>query len=193
MTVYPAQTLWQPWATLVAAELKPLEFRSHCAPRRLWGEWIAIHAGVRKPRVTEMRALLVKLHGARWRETGLVRDRSIALLEGWVRQPEDLPLGSVLCLAVLGEPLRNAALAAQLGVAACDGFGSGSINDSFRHQHSNWGWPLSSVAPVEPFAPARGMQGWWHWTAPADLPAPVRRAPPSCQADIFTARAEVAA
>lgn len=159
---YPAITLWQPWGTLVGAGCKPFEFRSWPAPRSLIGRRVAIHASARKPSVAEMRALLVKLHSDRWRETGLVRETAIPLLEQWKVAPNDLPLGSVVCLATLGTPIRNAELARALGVEACDGFGTGSINDSDRNQHSNWGWPLADVEPLIP-VPARGAQGWWTW------------------------------
>lgn len=168
MTDYPAITLWQPWATLVAAGCKPFEFRSWPAPRRLWYRRVAIHAAARKPVVVEMRALLVKLHGAHAAETGLHRDRAIPLLEAWVRDPSALPRSAVLALVTLGEPLRNEALATRLLVDACDGFGSGSILDSDRNQHSNWGWPMLDVVPLTPYVPARGQQGWWTWRGPAE-------------------------
>ena len=47
MTVYPCITLWQPWASLIAYGAKPFEFRRWCAPKRLWGKRIAIHAAKR--------------------------------------------------------------------------------------------------------------------------------------------------
>lgn len=42
---YPTITLWQPWATLVAAGAKPFEFRAWPAPQRLWGRRVAGHTG----------------------------------------------------------------------------------------------------------------------------------------------------
>lgn len=46
----PALTLWQPWASLVALDIKTIETRSWRAPEKLIGERIAIHAAKRKPR-----------------------------------------------------------------------------------------------------------------------------------------------
>jgi hypothetical protein len=42
-----AVTVWQPWATLIAEGLKPLEFRSRPLPSALVGTRIGIHAGAR--------------------------------------------------------------------------------------------------------------------------------------------------
>lgn len=57
----PALTLWQPWATLVAEEFKPYEFRSYPARKGLWGQRIAIHAGARPVKRAEIDDLLVAL------------------------------------------------------------------------------------------------------------------------------------
>ena len=58
--IYPTITLWQPWATLVAAGAKPFEFRHWAAPKRLWRQRVAIHAGARAVSKTEIRELLLK-------------------------------------------------------------------------------------------------------------------------------------
>ena len=160
MSALPAITIWQPWASLIAAGCKRYEFRSWPAPRAYIGERIAIHAGARAAKKAEIAALLLKLRSPRWRETGLVdRTQSIELLEKWLPQPGCLPLSSVLCTAVLGQPIRDHELEAAIGVA--------HVNDSDRDEHSNWGWPLVSVEAVIPLAPARGSQGFWNWTPPA--------------------------
>ena len=159
-----ALTLWQPWASLVAIGAKPLEFRSWSGPRSLHGQRIAIHAGARKCHLPEVYALLVKLRGPNARETGLVADRAIALLEGVLTGDALLPRGAVVCLATLGMPICNAELAARLGVDL--------VHDSDRGQHTNWGWPLTDIVPLEPVVPARGGQGFWPWRGmPAELAA----------------------
>ena len=155
MTAYPTITLWQPWATLVAYDCKPFEFRSWAAPRGLIGRRVAVHASVRKPSMVEVRALLVKLHSAAWRETGLRRDLAIQVLEALKADLSDMPRGAVMCLATLGQPIRNNELAAALGLE--------HVNDSNRGEHSNWGWPLTDVQRLEPSVPAKGSQGWWTW------------------------------
>ncbi len=158
MTV-PAITLWQPWATLVSAGAKPFEFRGWPAPRRLWGKRVAVmspsHAGARPMRRGELQDLLLRLQGDDAPETGLVAERAIEVLERALSAPGTLPRASVLCLATLGEPIRDEALAARLGLP--------SVNDSDRTQHSSWGWPLTGIERLEPFVPARGAQGWWAW------------------------------
>lgn len=154
-TVLPAITLWQPWATLLSAGAKPFEFRSWAAPRRLWGKRVAIHAGARPVRRDELQELLLRLHGDDARETGLLPQLAIEVLERALTTPGVLPRSSVLCLATLGEPLRGAILAAKLGLPC--------VNDSERIAHSNWGWPMIDVEPLQPFVPARGAQGWWAW------------------------------
>ena len=155
MTAYPAITIWQPWASLIAEDAKPLEFRAWAAPARIQGQRVAIHAGARPIKVAEVRALLVKLHGARWRETGLDRDRAIFVLDRVKASPRLFPTSVVLCLATLGKPIRGDELARQLGCA--------DVLDSERIEHGNWGWPLTDIERLEPFEPARGAQGWWRW------------------------------
>ena len=37
------------------------------------------------------------------------------------------------------------------------------MDDSDRDEHSNFGWPLTEVQKVVPFAPAKGWRCWWEW------------------------------
>lgn len=152
---YPAITIWQPWASLIAAGAKPFEFRSWPAPRRLVGRRVAIHAGARPVRRDEIAALVLRLE--RWEtDTGLIRDAALPLLQRALAAPRSLPLSSVLCLATLGAPIRDADLAERLGIPW-------PANDSDREEHSNWGWPLTDIEVLRPYLPARGAQGWWTW------------------------------
>jgi len=156
MTSYPALTIWQPWATLIAVGAKPFEFRAWAAPRAMHGRRIAIHAGARATRKDEVRDLLLQLQSSHWRETGLNRDIAIATLEPVLSAPGSLPLRSILCLATLGTPIRGSELTAALGTGS-------TINDSDRDQHTNWGWPLTDIDVLRPFVPATGAQGFWTW------------------------------
>jgi len=153
--VFPAITIWQPWATLIAEGAKVFEFRSWPAPARLHGRRIAIHAGARPVRGGELRELVEKLRSPAAAETGLRVGPALQVLNKVMSGEANLPLSSVLCLATLGKPIRNAELAAQLGISWS--------NDSDRMEHSNWGWPLSDIERLAPFVPARGAQGWWEW------------------------------
>lgn len=42
-----ALTIWQPWASMIMAGVKPFEFRSWRPPRATIGQRIVIHAGAR--------------------------------------------------------------------------------------------------------------------------------------------------
>ncbi len=152
---FPAITIWQPWATLIAEGAKRYEFRSWAPSGRMVGRRIAIHAGARAVRKEELQGLLLKLQRSEWRETGIDPAIAIPILERAIQAPKGMPLSSVLCTAVLGRPLRNRELAAALGTEF--------INDSDRDEHSNYGWPLTEIQKVVPFAPAKGSQGWWEW------------------------------
>ena len=158
MSAMPAITLWQPWASLVAAGAKPFEFRSWPAPKRLIDKRVAIHASARPVKTAELQELMLKLEGPNRRETGLRPGPALDLLERAWNAKRWLPLSSVVCTVTLGQPIRNKELAARLGVAW--------TNDSDRDEHSNWGWPLTDVKRLEPMVPARGAQGWWLWTPP---------------------------
>lgn len=156
-----AITVWQPWATLIAEGLKQFEFRRWPTPDGIRGRRIAIHAGARPVKKVEIAELIVKLGGKGWRRTGLTdRDRCVDLLGRWHTSPGMLPLSSVLCTAIIGVPIRNVELAERLGIDL--------INDSDRHEHSNWGWPLTEVRRLEPPVPARGAQNFWRWAPPRD-------------------------
>ncbi|WP_205881678.1 hypothetical protein, partial [Pseudomonas aeruginosa] len=90
-----------------------------------------------------MQDLLLKLRGPNWRETGLIPDLAIPVIETALTSPTALPRGAVLCTATLGTPIRDADLAAKLGLPF--------VNDSDRDEHSNWGWPLTDLAPLRPY------------------------------------------
>lgn len=161
MTIYPCITLWQPWASLIAYGAKPFEFRRWCAPKRLWGQRIAIHARKRPVVAREVWYLkwaISQSPGARARfqwATGLIEELALPVLDAAERG--DLPTSSVLCICTLGEPIRNEALAKALG------FEDGAVNDSTRIEETNWGWPFTGVVRLKPFRPSRGRQGIWNW------------------------------
>lgn len=147
-----AITIWQPWATLILEGIKPFEFRSWPAPKRFVGQRIAIHAGARPVKPAEVREMLARLDADGAHGQALDVPRATDLLESWLRGGVRLPLSSVLCTAILGEPLSPAKVKAKLG------------NDSDREDHFNWAWPLTEIEPLRPFVPARGAQGFWPWT-----------------------------
>jgi len=144
-----ALTIYQPWATLIVAGLKPYEFRKWPAPKRLVGQRIAIHAGARPAKKNEIAALLARLQ----RRMSKVDERAVPLLERWHLSPGLLPVSSVLGTAVLGEPRQAAKLFA----------GEIDPNDSDRVDHSLWAWPMLEIVRFDITVPARGKQGFWWW------------------------------
>jgi hypothetical protein len=155
MTKLPALTVYQPWASLIAAGAKPYEWRGWAAPARMVGRRIAIHAGARAVRRNEIAELLLDLESEGEAFTSLIVDGALPLLQQWHTSPGMLPLSSVLCTAIIGKPITAAAYAAEHGMAPAD---------SDRIDHTKWGWPLTEIEVLEPFVPARGAQGFWWWT-----------------------------
>lgn len=150
----PALTIWQPWATLIVAGLKPYEFRGYPAPRFVRGHRVAIHAGARPVRKAEVEDLLNRLRtpGEEW-TTALVVEPAIKLLDRVHLSPGMLPLSSILGTGILGEPIRADHIPG-LDVP---------VADSDRVDHSMWGWPLSDIKRFDMPVPARGAQGFWRW------------------------------
>lgn len=149
-----ALTIWQPWATLIIAGVKPYEFRGWTAPPAIRGQRIAIHAGARPVKKAEIADLIIRLRtpSEAWM-TGL-KPEALAMLERWHSNPAALPLSSIVGTAVLGQPKRAFEILDAFGV---------TINDSRRHEHANWAWPMLDILPQEPIQPAKGAQGFWDW------------------------------
>jgi hypothetical protein len=154
-TTMPALTVWQPWASLIAALAKPLEWRGYPVSPRLIGRRIAIHAGAPKVKREEIASLILRLRAEGAAGTSLVPEIALPLLEAWHTSPGMLPLSSVLCIATLGTPITAMAYWEQHGATAAD---------SDRIDHTKWGWPLTDIEVLEPFVPAKGMQGFWNWS-----------------------------
>jgi hypothetical protein len=154
MAEFPALTVYQPWASLIAAGAKPYEWRGWPAPSRMIGRRIAIHASARKVRRDELTDLLLDIEHEGDPGTSLIVAKARPLLEAWHTSPGMLPLSSVLCTAVLGVPITAAQYARAFK------------GDSSRVDHSMWGWPLIAIEVLEPFVPAKGMQGFWTWRRP---------------------------
>lgn len=142
-------TVWQPWATLIAEGAKPYEFRGWKPSASLIGRRIAIHAGARKVRDSEIIDLLWQLERG---EACLHEEPALDVLCLALVDPGVLTLSHVLCTAVLGEPMAGDACAREFGIDAG--------NDSDRADTFNWGWPMLQVERVLPPVPWRGRQGF---------------------------------
>jgi hypothetical protein len=149
-----AITIWQPWASLIAIEAKPYEFRGWALPHRYRQIPIAIHAGARPIRKAEVADLIVRLEGSDAWTVALHKNIALPFLHRVYSNPGSLPLSHVVCLATIGEPVRANAIVQKFG---------GPVNDSDRAESTNWAWPLRNVQRLEPPEPARGAQGFWKW------------------------------
>lgn len=162
-----ALTIWQPWASLIMIGAKPYEFRGWKPPQSLIGQRLAIHAGARPIKASEVRTLVMALRGDdRMSNPCLDRDLALPVLERVLaalsKSPDTLfgtaeqltlPLSAVLGTAIVGEPKRGDQCTAE--------FGEGAGNDSDREGTFNWGWPLSSIEAFMPPIETRGAQGLW--------------------------------
>lgn len=173
-----ALTIWQPWATLIMIGAKPYEFRSWQPPSWLVGNRLAIHAGARPIKASEVRALIMGLRGdERFSPPCLKADLALPVLDRVLaalkKSPDTLfgtpealtlPLSHVLGTVLVGEPKRGDLCAAEFGVDAG--------NDSDREGTFNWGWPMGDVQPLIPPYPTRGAQGLWDWHEPGNWREP---------------------
>lgn len=148
-----ALTVWQPWASLIVEELKPYEFRGWVPPKSVCDSRIAIHAGARPVRRAEVVDLIVRLRSEdAW--TTCLRPGALDFLERVSLAPGKLFLSAVLGTAMLGQPLHASQIVHEFG---------GIVNDSDRHEHFNYAWPMRSVERFAEPAPVRGAQGFWRW------------------------------
>ncbi|MRX32784.1 ASCH domain-containing protein [Aminobacter sp. MDW-2] len=164
-----ALTIWQPWASLIMIGAKPYEFRSWKPPLSLIGQRLAIHAGARPVRASEVRALVMALKGnPNMANPCLKADIALPMLDRVLlalsKSPDTLwgtseqltlPISHVLGTVVVGEPKRGDECAAEFGEAAG--------NDSDREGTFNWGWPMLDIKHEEPPRQAKGAQGLWDW------------------------------
>ena len=149
-----ALTVWAPWSSLIIEGWKAYEFRGWDYRRRrpdLVGRRIAIHAGARPVKRRELEDLLDRLK----RKQSRVSEAAVPFLEQLHLSPGLVPLAAVLGTAVLGKPIECRTL-----------FGSGVLTypDSDRVEHQAWAWPLSQIERFPVAVPARGAQGFWHWS-----------------------------
>lgn len=164
-----ALSLWQPWASLIGIGVKPEETRSWPPPSGIVGQRIAIHAA-KKPIEQALR------------EAGCTNMLVLSMataLEAAGFNIESLPLGKVVCTAVVGRPVRVARFVP-------GDFNGGSVRSPFvitedgERREANvfgdfspgrWLWPMLDVERVEPWD-VIGRQGVFD----VDGPAAVRTA-----------------
>ncbi len=158
---YPCISVWEPWASLIAASAKPYEFRKWPSLKKLIGQRVAIQASAHPISVREMKVLRYQLERQpdELGSTGLIKSLAIPIIERAISAPKGFPMRHVLCIATHGTPIRNEELARALG--------SDRLLDSERPQETNWGWPLTDIEVLEPPVRWTGRQGWYTWTRSA--------------------------
>lgn len=155
-------SLWQPWASFIAAGIKPFETRDYPPPRALIGTRIAIHAAKRKPSGDDLVTLAVSASRAGDHAAMQV----IAAAEA-----RRLPLGAVVCTACL----RGAY---QCGSEIHPAYGGTVVEITKALPGSptrriltpdpwgfyglgRWAWWLVDVMPLTEPLPWTGKQGWF--------------------------------
>ena len=130
----PAISLWQPWASLVAIGAKQIETRHWSAPRRHWGQRIAIHAAKRK------------------NDLWLCEEHPFSEYD----LDAELPLGSLVATAVLARCTEiNELAAAELQATRPHEYAFGN------YDIGRWAWVLLHVEPLAEPVPWRGAQGFF--------------------------------
>jgi hypothetical protein len=166
-----AITLYQPWASLMACDAKRIETRSWPPHGLRPGDKIAIHAG--KHFDYEIRRTCTE---EPFKST-LVDAFRRGLLAGSTSedgQPQlllrDLPLGAIVAVATFTNWYRTTAyelqeLLRQRGPRERD-FGN--------YAPDRCAWVFRDIRPLRTPISARGAQGIWEWTPPANLDARLR-------------------
>lgn len=132
-----AISLWQPYASLIAARVKRHETRHWPPPRWLIGQRIAIHAAKRLETDLgeDLEALLVETFGDDW--TAL-----------------RLPRGAIVATATLANCYPTET---RLKDAGHEDIISGDWSPG------RFAWRLTAIRPVDPPMLCRGAQGLWDW------------------------------
>ena len=157
-----ALTLHQPWASLVAMGLKPMETRGWAPPASLEGAPLAIHAGSRPvPRDIpgEIQARMTSRLGPMWRTLipygAIVARCVVADVYRVCQSPgprDDYGYEQVVALDRQPDGTTRKILVRR------DGFGDFRVG--------RYLWVLEDVRPLRPTFPAKGRQGLWE----IDLP-----------------------
>ena len=164
-----AITLHQPWASLVAAGVKTVETRSW---RTSYRGPLAIHAGLRRPRLLERVGAWTVFTGSAPADT-----TDHIAVSGYHRIP--LPLGEIVATCELIDCVRAAdvkwAGAGGMVYELPAGWYVGStvelgtiISERQRpygdYTQGRWAWLLSDIRPLPEPIPAKGHQQLWQWT-----------------------------
>lgn len=172
-----AISLWQPWASLVAIEVKPYETRHWAPPKELIGQTIAIHAAKYADKDAKRMAedLIYGQHPAGGHELG---DKLARSMEGIADRDMGLfsracfPVGCIICTArldaafELGEAAEGTAFPAASTLRAMrsrpmPGCFTVRYDDWGNYAPGRWAWLLRDVKLLKPIVPMKGRQGFF--------------------------------
>jgi hypothetical protein len=144
-----AISLWQPWASAIAAGLKQVETRGWSTSYR--GP-LAIHAAKHRTLDEEI------FWGLNIENTGLMDSfKSIG-----VSSFDELPFGAIVCTCVLEHCAHSESFGSTWALSETEElFGNYSCG--------RFGWILRDVVPITPVQ-FKGRQGFFEWDAPAQKP-----------------------
>ena len=134
----PAISVWQPWASMIAAGMKPFEIRSWHPPVKFMYRPIAIHAAMKPETKSVIRGLLDAYQNT----------AAMPVIEAALRA--ELPRGEVLCTVAINSVIP-----------------SDEAVDPLTRKHfqpGGFAWQFDIVELFPNPVPARGMQGFWKWT-----------------------------
>jgi hypothetical protein len=160
---FDALTLWQPWASLVADRVKPVENRNWAPPKRLANRDLAIHAAVRWTRAEQRTSeelwtryrIQTPAQPVLSAVVGVVR--VLGYVTGYVH-PNGIAVSAIRCF----DADRRAEFDRILE------------SEPFRiFFHGPHGWVLGDVRRLAEPVSCRGAQGLWK--LPAELSAMVER------------------
>lgn len=137
-----ALTIHQPWASAIAAGVKPIENRTFEPPSSVFGSRLAIHAGKR-----------------------IDGDGILACKElGFEIAPDDMPISAIIAVATVIGWVGTLGYDG-LALGRADDRARWRKNPWFNPRPENIGWILDDVIALPTPVPCRGFQGVW-WAAP---------------------------
>ena len=172
-----AISLWQPWASLIAAGAKPYETRSWAPPRELIGQPIAIHAAkkIDKGAAQFAEELCYGQHSSGSHDLADKIEATYSTcpdeLMGIFGQAT-LPIGCIVAIAKLDAAFQLGEMADGTAIPAARvvrRLTSRQMPECFTVRYDDfgdyapgrWAWLLRDVKPLNPPIAAKGAQGFF--------------------------------
>lgn len=153
-TRFPAITLWQPWASLIADGYKTFETRSWSASPHIVGQRIAIHAAARPTRYDDIWHFRAEL----WHYNRLLLPTN-SLLTRHIR--EELPHGAIVAIARLVKCVEMPwpQFYAEVGSDLAQRIRKDARYGDFTA--GRYAWFLEDIQKLDEPIPATGARGFW--------------------------------